>query len=68
MALPILIVLVWRGESAGAMTRAWFHWKLKWEWIYSAVRDRWRLFDIATVATVPLWHLHPGEPPARLLA
>ena len=54
MALPIIIVLVWRGESAGAMTRAWFYWKLKWEWIYSAVRDRWRWFDIATVAVVPV--------------
>ena len=54
MALPIIIVLAWRGESAGAMTRAWFYWKLKWEWIYSAVRDRWRWFDIATVATIPL--------------
>ena len=61
MALPIIIVLVWRGESAGAMTRAWFYWKLKWEWIYSAVRDRWRWFDIATVATVPLLALFARE-------
>jgi hypothetical protein len=54
MALPIIIVLAWRGESSGAMTRAWFYWKLKWEWIYSATRDRWRWFDIATVAVIPL--------------
>ncbi len=57
LALPIIVVLAWRGESSGAMTRAWFYWKLKWEWIYSAVRDRWRWFDIATVATVPLLFL-----------
>jgi len=54
MALPIIIVLVWRGETTGAMTRDFFEWKLKWEWIYSAVRDRWEWFDIATVATIPL--------------
>lgn len=58
MALPIIIVLAWRGESSGAMTRAWFYWKLKWEWIYSAVRDRWRWFDIATVAIMPLLFLY----------
>ena len=54
MALPIIIVLVWRTETTGAMTRDWFEWKLKWEWIYSAVRDRWEWFDIATVAVIPL--------------
>jgi hypothetical protein len=57
MALPIVIVLVWRSETTGAMTRDFFEWSLKWEWIYSAVRDRWRWFDIATVATIPLLFL-----------
>ena len=54
MALPILAMMAWRYETSGTMTRAWFHWKLKWEWIYSAVRDRWRWFDIATVSIIPL--------------
>lgn len=54
MALPIVVMLLWRYETQGAMTRAWFYWKLKWEWIYSAVRDRWRWFDVATVAVIPL--------------
>jgi len=54
MALPIIIVLFWRSETTGAMTRDFFEWKLKWEWIYSAVRDRWRWFDIATVAVIPI--------------
>lgn len=54
MALPIIIVFAWRSETTGAMTRDFFEWKLKWEWIYSAVRDRWRWFDIATVAVIPL--------------
>mgnify|MGYP003575162831 CR=1 FL=1 len=54
MALPVVAMLAWRYETSGDMTRAWFEWKLKWEWIYSAVRDRWRWFDIATVSTIPL--------------
>ena len=57
MALPIVIVLAWRSETTGAMTRDFFEWKLKWEWIYSAVRDRWEWFDIATVAVIPLLFL-----------
>ena len=54
MVLPMVIVFAWRSETTGAMTRDFFEWKLKWEWIYSAVRDRWEWFDIATVAVVPL--------------
>jgi hypothetical protein len=54
MALPIIVVLAWRSETTGAMTRDFFEWKLKWEWLYSAVRDRWKWFDIATVAVIPL--------------
>jgi hypothetical protein len=57
MVLPIIIVLAWRSETTGAMTRDFFEWKLKWEWIYSAVRDRWEWFDIATVAVIPLLFL-----------
>ncbi|MBA2771307.1 MAG: hypothetical protein H0U34_04725 [Sphingomonas sp.] len=54
MALPLLVMLAWRADTQGDLTRNWFEWKLKWEWIYSAVRDRWRWFDIATVAVIPL--------------
>lgn len=57
MALPIVAMFLWRYETGGDMTRAWFYWKLKWEWIYSAVRDRWRWFDLATVAVIPILFL-----------
>ena len=57
MLLPVLVMYAWRAETHGDMTRAWFYWKLKWEWIHSTVRDRWRWFDWATVATVPLLFL-----------
>src|SRR5690349_4106182 len=46
MALPLLVMLIWRSESHGGQTVDWFDWKVKWRWIYSALRDRWKLFDI----------------------
>jgi hypothetical protein len=49
MALPILIMLAWRTETHGGSTSSWFEWKMKWRWIYSALRDRWKLFDIASL-------------------
>jgi hypothetical protein len=49
MALPILIMLIWRSETHGGQTVDWFNWKVKWRWIYSALRDRWKLFDIVSL-------------------
>jgi hypothetical protein len=46
MALPLLVMLIWRSETHGGQTSSWFEWKIKWRWIYSALRDRWKLFDI----------------------
>ena len=54
MALPILIMLIWRSETHGGETTAWFEWKLKWRWIYSALRDRWRWFDIGSLVAAGL--------------
>jgi hypothetical protein len=54
MALPILIMLIWRSETHGGETTAWFEWKLKWRWIYSALRDRWRWFDIGSLIATGL--------------
>ena len=49
MAVPIVFMLAWRGEEARQLTYGWFDWVKKWQWIYSAVRDRWKIYDIATV-------------------
>jgi hypothetical protein len=54
MALPIVIMLVWRSETHGGQTTSWFEWKIKWRWIYSALRDRWKWFDIASLAAAAL--------------
>jgi len=49
MALPLVIMLVWRSETPGGSTHGWFGWASKWEWLYSALRDRWLLIDQASV-------------------
>ena len=54
MALPALIMLGWRNETHGPSIFGWFQWKFKWEWIYSALRDRWRLFDLGSLVVVAL--------------
>jgi hypothetical protein len=53
MALPIIIMLAWRSETHGGSTFGWFEWR-KWEWIYSALRDRWLVFDVASVILAAL--------------
>jgi hypothetical protein len=49
MALPLFVMLIWRGETHGGSTSDWFNWKIKWHWIYMALRDRWKLFDIGSL-------------------
>jgi len=58
MALPILIMLVWRSETHGGQTYGWFEWKLKWTWIQSALRDRWMSFDKGSLVVVALAFLY----------
>ncbi len=58
MALPILIMLIWRSETHGGQTVDWFNWKIKWRWIYSALRDRWQWFDIGSLIAAALVFLY----------
>jgi hypothetical protein len=58
MALPILVMLVWRSETHGGQTVGWFEWKIKWRWIYAALRDRWKWFDIGSLAAAGLVFLY----------
>lgn len=52
MALPLLFMFAWRSDTSGGKTGAWFEWELKWEWVYSALRDRWRLLDLGSLVLV----------------
>jgi hypothetical protein len=54
MALPILVMLIWRSETHGGGTIDWFDWKVKWRWIYSALRDQWKWFDIGSLIAAAL--------------
>ncbi|MEO6225243.1 MAG: hypothetical protein ABIO80_05270 [Sphingomicrobium sp.] len=54
MALPMLIMLVWRSETHGGSTAGWYEWKFKWRWIYGALRDRWERFDVGSLIVAGL--------------
>ena len=58
MALPLLIMLAWRTETHGGETTAWFEWRLKWVWIQSALRDRWKLLDLLSLLFAALIFLY----------
>lgn len=46
---PVGLMLIWRSGSQGT-TGDWFNWDLKLQWITMVLRDRWRLFDIVSLA------------------
>lgn len=58
MAVPAIIMLVWRSETHGGQTIDWFDWKIKWHWIYSALRDRWKWLDIGSLIAAGLVFLY----------
>jgi hypothetical protein len=58
MALPLLAMVIWRGETHGGQTVDWFNWKVKWRWITSALRDRWKWFDIGSLIVPALAFLY----------
>jgi hypothetical protein len=50
MALPLLIMIAWRSEIGGGMTEGWFVARLKYSFMLLALRDRWKGFDIGSLA------------------
>jgi hypothetical protein len=52
MALPILVMVIWRSETHGGSTSDWFHWRAKGLWLLMALRDRWQLFDVVSVSAM----------------
>jgi hypothetical protein len=52
MALPVVIMLVWRSETHGGMSGGWFQFWLKLNWLLSVLRDRWHWFDVAALIAV----------------
>jgi hypothetical protein len=54
MALPILVMVIWRSETHGGSTADWFNWHAKLIWLEDALRDRWQNFDLISVVAVGL--------------
>ena len=52
MAFPILIMIAWRSETHGGSTWGWFNWEMKILWLMTALRDRWKAIDLASLGIV----------------
>jgi hypothetical protein len=52
MALPALLILLWRSHMQGSASAAWFVWKLKLDALLGVLRDRWPDFDRLSLAVV----------------
>jgi hypothetical protein len=53
LAPPALLMLAWRsGGHVTGQTADWFNWRAKMMWIVQVFRDRWQLFDIASVGVL----------------
>lgn len=53
LALPALLMVLWRsGGHVSGQTFDMFNWRAKMLWITQVFRDRWQLFDIASVGVL----------------
>jgi len=53
LALPMVLMVFWRsGDHVGGLTTDWFNWRAKIGWIVMVFRDRWEVFDIASLAVL----------------
>jgi hypothetical protein len=52
MALPVLVIIRWRGDVTGPLGRGWFLPWAKLEALVSVLRDRWLVFDVACLAVI----------------
>lgn len=53
LAPPILLMLLWRSGHVGGQTGDWFNFQAKYNWLVMIFRDRWQMFDMASLAV--LW-------------
>ena len=53
LALPALLMVMWRsGGHVSGQTFDAFNWRAKMLWITQVFRDRWQLFDIASIGVL----------------
>ncbi|KTF68025.1 hypothetical protein ACNFJ7_13755 [Sphingomonas sp. HT-1] len=64
MALPAVLMVLWRGgEHVTGQTFDWFNWRAKTLWVTQVFRDRWQLFDLASVGVIFLLMLRAIRDP-----
>lgn len=64
LALPAVLMVIWRGgEHVSGQTFDWFNWRAKTLWVTQVFRDRWQLFDIASVGVIFLLMLKAVRDP-----
>ncbi|ARS28491.1 hypothetical protein [Sphingomonas sp. KC8] len=49
---PIALMLAWRSGNVAGQTGDWFNLAAKFRWLIWALRERWMLFDIGSVAVL----------------
>jgi hypothetical protein len=53
LAPPVLLMALWRsGAHVSGETFDWFNWRAKYWWVSMILRDRWRVFDIASAGVI----------------
>ncbi len=50
LALPFLLMALWRTGSVAGVTADWFNWDAKGRWMISILRERWEVWDKAGAA------------------
>lgn len=64
LAPPALLMLMWRsGDHVSGQTGDWFNWRAKTLWFVQLFRDRWQLFDLASVGVLVLLLLRAVRDP-----
>jgi hypothetical protein len=52
LAPPVALMILWRTGGVSGQTVDWFNWKAKFLWFQTTLRDRWQLFDFASLAVL----------------
>ncbi|UYY57759.1 hypothetical protein [Sphingomonas sp. S2-65] len=53
LAPPALLMVLWRsGGHVTGQTANWFNWRAKTLWVVQVFRDRWQLFDLASLGVL----------------
>lgn len=55
LAVPAVMMVAWRsGDHVSGQTFDWFLWRAKMQWVTMVLRDRWQLFDLASLGILYL--------------